>query len=328
MKEHEIRPRSLLERYIQISIEDIDNFFDTARFSEIDCPACAENTPREAFTKNGFPYVECTSCGSLYASPRPSENELTGYYKESASSKFWADEFHPTTAEARREKIFRPRAEQIVKRCGDDGIEPQVLIDVGSGYGIFAEEMAQAMPGVEVRGIEPGASLAEISRGRDVPVLQCTVEEASEWAGTADLATSFEVIEHVHNPETFLGAIRRLLRPGGMALVSGLGIDGFDTQVLWDRSKSIQPPHHLNFMSLDGFHRLFERVGFREVTITTPGRLDVDIVLNALAEKPDLELDRFSRLLLERRGAEVHAKFQEFLAWAGLSSHVWVWGRL
>ena len=54
---------------------------------------------------------------------------------------------------------------------------------------------------------------------------------------------------------------------------------------------------------------------------------DVDIVHNALSDEPDMPLDRFHRLLLTRRGPEVHRLFQEFLVEARLSSHMWVWGR-
>ena len=328
MKEHEIRPRALLDRYIQVSVEDIPRFFDPHRFAATACPGCASESAVAAFAKNGFPYVQCSACGSLYASPRPSREALDRYYRESRSSHFWATEFYPATAEARREKIFRPRAERIRERCASEDVAPRVVIDVGSGFGIFAEELGRTLPGIEIRGIEPGRTLAEVSRGRGIAVLECTVEEADAWAGQADLVTSFEVIEHVHRPEDFIAAIRRLLKPGGMALVSGLSIDGFDTQVLWERSKSIQPPHHLNFMSVSGFEQVFRRSGFSAVEVQTPGLLDVDIVLNALKEDAGLPLHRFHRLLLEHRGAEVHRKFQEFLAEARLSSHVWVWGRV
>ena len=328
MKETEIRPQPLFHRFLQICVKDIPIFFDPSSFTGIDCPGCGENAPLHAFVKNGFTYVECPRCRSLYANPRPSAKALDRYYRESSSSRFWADEFYPATSEPRRKMIYRPRAERIREHYVGNDPGPQIAVDVGSGYGIFAEELRRAMPKVAVRGIEPGASLAEVCRHRGIPVLESSVEEADTWAGQADLVTSFEVIEHVHSPFQFTKALHRLLRPGGTVLLTGLGIDGFDTQILWEKSKSIQPPHHLNFLSVEGFQHLFRAAGFESVTVTTPGELDVDIVLNALADNPESSgLCRFHRLLLKRRGPEVHARFQEFLAWAGLSSHVWVWGQ-
>jgi len=115
-------------------------------------------------------------------------------------------------------------------------------------------------------------------------------------------------------------ALRRLLKPGGHLVISGLGVDGFDIQVLWDKSKSISPPYHLNFLSVLGFEMLFKRLGFQDIQVDTPGQLDLDIVVNALKEDSSIGSDRVVRLLLRRNGGEL-ANFQEFLVENRLSSH-------
>src|SRR5262249_33496425 len=133
----------------------------------------------------------------------------------------------------------------------------------------------------------------------------------------------FEVLEHVFDPLAFVQAMAALLKPGGHVLLSSLGADGFDIQVLWERSKSVSPPHHLNFMSVAGFERLFSREGLTGVRALTPGRLDVDIVRNGVAADPGVLDNRFLELLLSR-GPDVLDAFQRFLADNRLSSHVWV----
>jgi SAM-dependent methyltransferase len=158
--------------------------------------------------------------------------------------------------------------------------------------------------------------------------MEARLEEAAAWNGSADLVTCFEVIEHVHAPVDFVRALLALAKPGGYVLVTGLGTEGFDIQILWERSKSISPPHHLNFLSVEGYERLFARVGFVEIEVRTPGRLDLDIVRNAwLADPSVLNGDRFVRLLLRKRDAAVHERFQQFLAENHLSSHVRVLAR-
>ena len=176
--------------------------------------------------------------------------------------------------------------------------------------------------------MEPGRKLADICRRRGFETLETVIEKAGKWNGKADFVTCFEVIEHVHSADEFVRALAALVKPGGYLLATGLGVEGFDVQVLWERSKSVSPPHHLNFLSVEGFERLFKRVGLVEAEVLTPGRLDLDIVCNAWSADPSvLDGDRFLRLLLGKRDSTVHERFQAFLAENRLSSHVWALAR-
>ena len=321
MKEREIRPVDLFARYQKLSLEDIRVFFsDKSCFVQINCPGCASAKNRPAFEKFGFRYVECNQCGSLFTSPRPSQQVLDAYYSNSASANYWAEVFFPAVMESRREKIFLPRVRQIQSLLEEKSIDPKVVMDVGAGYGIFLEEYKKQFPSAHVCAVEPGQKMARVCQGKGIETLLSTAEAANSWAGKANLVSCFEVVEHVFAPEEFVLALSRLLKPGGYLLISGLGVEGFDIQVLWDKSKSIYPPYHLNFLSVLGFEILFKRLGFQNVQVDTPGQLDVDIVANALEEEPSINSDRFVRLLLRRRGREL-VNFQKFLVENRLSSH-------
>jgi 2-polyprenyl-3-methyl-5-hydroxy-6-metoxy-1,4-benzoquinol methylase len=330
MKEFEIRPRALFDEYLSVARGDIAIYFsDMAGFEEVPCPACDATAAEEAFVKHDFRYCTCRACGSLYASPRPTAAMIARYYRESASSKFWAERFFPETAEARRVQIFRPRAEmisQIIKQFGIPA--PRVLADVGAGYGIFLEEM-QRRGGLldEIVAIEPSRALAQICRERGFRVIKNPIEEVTPNELRAAVITSFEVLEHVYAPADFLTSIHNLLLPGGLAVFTTLTISGWDLQVLWNQSKSISPPHHLNLLSIEGLEELVQRVGFGVVEIATPGELDVDIVRNMVAENPGLALPRFDSYLLRKRDGGTWQAFQEFLQEHRLSSHVRVVAR-
>ena len=136
----------------------------------------------------------------------------------------------------------------------------------------------------------------------------------------------FEVLEHVYEPLSFILSLKQLIRPGGYLLISTLCADGFDIQVLWEKSNSVFPPHHINFLSKIGFETLFIRAGFHEIDISTPGQLDVDIVRNSMVQAS--ELRKQHRFLSKLVNSEKYGQdFQDFLVRNQLSSHVWIISR-
>jgi SAM-dependent methyltransferase len=324
LKEQDIRPSNIFDRYLQLTAADAETFFaDRSLFQGVPCPACQTPGTGASFVKHGFEYQHCGVCGTLYVSPRPSSEALAAFYGDSPSATYWADVFFPASIEARKLQIFAPRVERLIQVLETARLDPRTIIDVGAGYGLFLDAYRARRPGTTLLAVEPGRKLAAICREKGYETLEEPVESADAWHGRGDLAVCFEVLEHVFEPVAFVEAMSSLLRPGGYVLVSSLSADGFDIQVLWDRSRSVSPPHHLNFMSVSGFERLFARAGLTDIQVLTPGRLDVDIVRGALASDPSVVQNRFLRLLLSR-GGDVLDGFQRFLADNRLSSHAWV----
>jgi 2-polyprenyl-3-methyl-5-hydroxy-6-metoxy-1,4-benzoquinol methylase len=326
MKEYEIRPEVILNRYLELTAEDAENCFSNGTRLEVACVACGGTETRHQFDKNGFAYVQCTDCDTLYHSPRPPIAAFEAFYSQSKSSRYWAEVFFPSVAEVRREKIFRPRVEQLTKLCAERGINVKSLIDVGAGYGILLDEWRSRFPDIEALAIEPSTVLAQECRSKGFTVIEEIVENVVGHDNSADLVTCFEVLEHVYEPLSFLQALKQLARPGGYVFVSTLCIDGFDLQVLWDKSNQISPPHHINLLSIHGLQSLFQRAGLINTTITTPGQLDVDIVRNACKRDPELlNGQRFLQKLLDNDNSAT--AFQQFLTEQHMSSHAWVIGQ-
>lgn len=326
MKESDIRPEHLHQRYMELSAQDAERCFGDSPRLAIDCVACRARAAVPQFTKHGFDFSLCGKCGTLYQAPRPPIAAFERFYQDSVSSRFWAEEFFPAVAEKRRDSIFRPRVERLLDLCRERSIEVGSLVEVGSGFGIFLEEWRKRSPGTRLLAIEPSAKMAEVCRGKGFEVEEHIVENVRGRDGAADLLVCFEVLEHVYDPVEFVRILGRLVRPGGYVFVSTLGVDGFDIQTLWQSSNSISPPHHINFLSVEGFRRCFELAGLVDTLVTTPGKLDVDIVRNAFHRDPSvLEDNRFVQKLLSSEAAG--AAFQTFLAENLLSSHVWVLAR-
>jgi len=327
MKEADIRPRALFDGFLATVEEDAKRLFaDHSGFVVIPCPACASGEITESFTKIGFTYSRCASCGSLYLSPRPPAEAFVRFYRDSKAVEYFATHFYRQTEEARRERLFRPRAALVAdwaKRLG----ATESLADIGAGFGTFLEEVRATGAFGQVVAIEPAEKLSAVCREKGLTVLEMPVERAADEASpAASFSTCFEVFEHVHDPLGFVESMAGVLRPGGVMLFTTLTISGFDLLELWDQSKSIMPPNHINLLSTTGLERLIARAGLDLVDLSTPGQLDVDIVANMLNEGPDLHVSRFAREIVAAP-EETRRRFQQFLSDNRLSSHVRVIAR-
>jgi 2-polyprenyl-6-hydroxyphenyl methylase/3-demethylubiquinone-9 3-methyltransferase len=99
------------------------------------------------------------------------------------------------------------------------------VLDVGCGGGILAESMAQR--GATVTGIDMGeaplavAQLHQLESGVEVDYRQLTAEElAAAEPADFDVVTCMELLEHVPDPASVIGACGRLVKPGGHVFFS------------------------------------------------------------------------------------------------------------
>ncbi|WP_417832389.1 class I SAM-dependent methyltransferase [Terasakiella sp.] len=323
IEEEKIRPETVFNKFLELSEQDAKKFFNKEKFHHINCPACGHDQIETKFTKHSFQYVECSECHSLYNSPRPSLDETFRYYSDSESASFWAKEVLRKTKEQRKNAIVTPNVKRIGDLLKDRTSGRHRIIDVGAATGVFLQEWKKVFEQAELIAIEPGPEGAQACREIGAQVAEGLIENvAGDLEGEGDIVTCFEVIEHVHDPVEFAKAIHKIVAPQGCAVVTGLGVEGFDIQLLWDKSRSIMPPYHLNFMSVKGIEKIFKNAGFDEVEVITPGRLDVEIVERAV-ERGEYELsNRFERLLMSK-SEETKVAFQKFLAEHQMSSHVW-----
>lgn len=315
----DIRPPALLSEFRRLSIRDAATFFrEGDALERVACPGCGEDESRSAFTKEGFSYVRCGPCRSVYVSPRPGEEALHRYYAESEASRFRAAQFSEKTAAQRRHHQLRNNALWMGQVAEEHGLPPRAAYaDMRTYTPALFEEIAALDCFGSLYSIDPQYAGCE----------SVATALSLDSAPPLDAASAFEKLEHQFSPLAFLESIGARMNPGGLLFLTTRTSDGFDLQVLWDKVPYIFVPEHLNLLSIQGIERALQRGGFELLELSTPGQLDVELVLQACTVDPSIALPPFFNELLVRRDRHAHADFQAFLQKHRLSSHVRVAAR-
>ena len=95
------------------------------------------------------------------------------------------------------------------------------LLDLGCDDGARTVACAAAARAEEAHGVEVSARAAELARRRGVLVTEADLESSLPFEdGSFDVVVSNQVLEHLVDTDCFVSEIRRLLRPGGLAVIS------------------------------------------------------------------------------------------------------------
>lgn len=323
LREEDIRPADLKARLREYMLRDRDRWLaGREHWVTVACPACDARTGR-AFEVRDYTFMECDACGTVYHNPRPSAEQLHDYYASAESYGFWAREIFPATAEKRRETIARPQARRLVAAADQAGCDRGLLVEIGAGSGLVLEEIRALGRFDRLLAVEPTPDLAATLRAKDFEVIASGWEEATLEHLQADVVCSFEVIEHLFDPGAYLRTARSALRAGGVLVMTCPNIRGFDFQVLgYDRADNFGLGH-LNMFHPESLQLLLSHCGFAAVEVTTPGRLDADLVRQKiLAGALDVSQRPFLRRVLVEEWADLGGPFQEFLRTNGLSSNM------
>lgn len=121
-------------------------------------------------------------------------------------------------------------------------LKQRKILDLGSGYGGFLIEAAEA--GADAVGIEIFDEFIKISHEKaaqkhlTLTIVKSSGEKLPFPDGSFDFVNMCEVIEHVEEPETVLREVFRVLRPGGKVYLSAP-----NRFAIWD------PHFHLYFVN-------------------------------------------------------------------------------
>jgi SAM-dependent methyltransferase len=141
------------------------------------------------------------------------------------------------------------------------GLRPARVLDAGCGEGIVAGWVAEAIPGVELRGVDARADAVEEFRRRN-PGLRADVGDLYSLPfadGEFDIVLAVEVLEHFDRPAV---ALRELVRVSSGSLVLTVPHEPFFRLGNLARGRYVgrfgSTPGHVNTWTRRGFTRFVE----------------------------------------------------------------------
>jgi SAM-dependent methyltransferase len=200
--------------------------------------------------------VECNLCGMLYANPVLRQEDLAEAYKEASFDSGVESRLAALTYRA----LLEPHLNALPSRTS--------ALDIGAGDGTFIEELL-ALGFTNVVGVEPSKAPIEAAKPAIRGYLRCGVFAADQFtAGSLDLITCFQVIEHVWDPAKITSDALALLKPGGLLFIVAHDRRAFSARVMGTKSP-IFDIEHLQLFDKPTADALLRNAGFDSIKVNS-----------------------------------------------------------
>lgn len=206
----------------------------------------------------------CTACGQLLS--RASEARYSETMAQFNAAGFNAPQGRELE---RRQAVARQRLARIAGLLNKLPRDIHV-VDVGCSRGQFVAAAIAA--GYHAEGVEPAPRIAEAARAAGVPVRTGLLEEQGFADNSLDALTLFEVIEHLRTPLPLLAECRRVLKPGGILLVSTANAESWTAAAMgahWDYFDMERDGGHISFYNPRSIAQIAANAGFEIARVDT-----------------------------------------------------------
>jgi len=324
LKESAIRPSSLYNEYKELLQKELSRLFpDQSKLVKTNCPGCGGKKFQKVFVKLGFQYHKCNNCGSLFVSPRPTAAMLKDFYHKSRARHFWMSNVAKSTRETRYRHQSFPTAQWVLEYVEEYLPETSVFLDHNSKYADFLSLVNESGKFKRIISIAPETPEPKNVLDKDVLVYN----NLSQVREKVDVFAAIEVLERIFDPIAFINDVYDICQKGGLFFLTTNTSSGFEYQVLKDKSPRLHPPDRMNLLSIEAIQDRLTEAGFEIIELSTPGRVDVEIVRSTLESNPDVSLPEFFEYVLKKRDEHTWHSLQDFLQRNRLSSYLRVAAR-
>lgn len=278
--------------------------------------------------------------GVISVTPMPTQDELAAfyadiYYQEAPSATF-SDHYSKEEMEQRCR-----RAELVLFSLAEAGSKGggSTFLEVGCGEGFLlhaAKEQGYAVHGVDFSDVGLSNFNPHLLDSVEIGDAYQILDNLLSIGELFDVCAVQNVLEHVIDPETLLRRMRRILSPGGVAVVTvpndfSRVQEKLMEKGLVDREFWFQPPQHLHYFNVDSIRAFANHCGFTVVDAFADFPIDFFLFHpgSNYVGKPECgkgahEARIMLDLLLVERGMPAYHQFCQALSGCGAGRNVTV----
>lgn len=232
------------------------------------CPSC--NSPFNhniLFEKNDCIVYRCNYCGLGLANP--SNFNPQSYYTEEYFNGGLVDGYSDYLGSEYVLRAEFARTLRVLKQYCPPGGR---LLEIGCAYGFFLKE---AESEYEVYGLEIAEDAVNTCHHAGLlNVHQGIVDDNTlSLTGMVDAIVLLDVIEHLLDPFETLRICSKILRPGGVILITTGDFDSFVSRLSGCNWRLMTPPSHLWFFTRSSLANIANILGLDMVNFSRPWKL-------------------------------------------------------
>lgn len=222
------------------------------------CPWCGGTAPTPRFP--ALHVVDCPACGLCFASPQLTEPARAALYEREYFASADSHALGYDDYEADRPQLlrtFRDRLRQLMRQTP----QPGRLLDVGCATGICVEAAREL--GWEAEGIDHSAYAVEVGRTQHgLPLSRANVEEWESALAPYDAITMWDYLEHIPDPLRILRAAHRLLRPGGVLVLTIPDVGSWPARLFREQWIGYKRDEHVVYFRRTHLRAFLKEAGF------------------------------------------------------------------
>ena len=202
----------------------------------------------------------------LVTLPRPSDQELPGYYE---SEDYIS---HTDSKTSLMDSVYQMIKNYSLKKKLKmiNGLNEQkgLILDIGCGTGDFLATCEK--DGWSIKGIEPNEKARQLAQRKikKGDLISHDIDSLLESnKGLFDVITMWHVLEHVPNLMEYIEQLKGLLKPNGCLVVAVPNFKSYDANYYKEHWAAFDVPRHLWHFSEASIKNIFGRFNFKVVKI-------------------------------------------------------------
>ena len=243
----------------------------------ISCNVCGADAFSELSEVDGWHIGQCKKCSMIYLNPMPFFEPSTEFSEMSLDFQYTRFQHEITQQVLEHDRKQLHQQVKLISRFVGHDLPPGKFLDIGCGSGSSVRAAEDC--GWEAVGVDIDTKLIELGREKlKVDIRNTPLLESGFEANQFNFIRLRDVIEHLPNPYDSLLEVKRLLVPGGFAMIATPNEDALPTQLrllMGGKRKTVAtvaPPHHVHGFTPKTLKHILDRVGLSvyQLKTTTP----------------------------------------------------------